>query len=567
MPAKTQPAVAYSYVRFSHPDQAKGDSVRRHTEAAAEWCLRNGLRLDESTTLRDLGKSAFSGEHRKNPDRHALAAFLKLVEAGKVPRGSYLIIENLDRLTREDERSAPRLWMDILDQGVNIVQLHPETVFRHEKSDMVDIMRAIIELSRGHSESARKSERNGAAWTKRRKQAREAGEILTRRLPAWVELRNGKLKLIPARAAAVKRVYQLAASGYGTAGIVKRLTEEKVPAFGTSGHWARTYVILILRDRRALGELQPRRSNGKPEGPPIPKYFPAVVTDEEWLAARAATSGRRYYPGRVGHHVNLFANLLRNARDGDTYYCATRRSTTYGTSWRVLLNTAASDGRMQAHSFPYATFERAVLTMLREIDAEEILGHSDKPDEAMVLAGRLAVIEGKIAELESELLKGDVAALAKVLRQLEAEKRELAGKLAEARQREAHPLSAAWGNAQSIAAALDNAPDPKDARLRLRSALRRIVKEIWILPVARGRDRICAAQVYFAEGDSRRDYLIFNKPPRSDGRGKSKGGAWWVRSLATTTKPGDLDLRKRDHAARLEKALVAADLTPAVGDD
>src|SRR6516164_8579510 len=129
MPAKTQPAVAYSYVRFSHPDQAKGDSVRRHTEAAAEWCLRNGLRLDESTTLRDLGKSAFSGEHRKNPDRHALAAFLKLVEAGKVPRGSYLIIENLDRLTREDERSAPRLWMDILDQGVNIVQLHPETVF------------------------------------------------------------------------------------------------------------------------------------------------------------------------------------------------------------------------------------------------------------------------------------------------------------------------------------------------------------------------------------------------------------------------------------------------------
>src|SRR5713101_2202708 len=106
---------------------------------------RNGVRLDESTTFRDLGKSAYLGEHRKNPDRFRLAAFLKLAEAGRVPRGSFLVIENLDRLTREDERAALRLWLDILDQGINIVQLHPETVFRHEKSDMVDVMRAIIE--------------------------------------------------------------------------------------------------------------------------------------------------------------------------------------------------------------------------------------------------------------------------------------------------------------------------------------------------------------------------------------------------------------------------------------
>jgi hypothetical protein len=44
--------------------------------------------LDTGLTLHDLGKSAYLGEHRKNPDRHALAAFLKLVETGKVPRGA-----------------------------------------------------------------------------------------------------------------------------------------------------------------------------------------------------------------------------------------------------------------------------------------------------------------------------------------------------------------------------------------------------------------------------------------------------------------------------------------------
>src|SRR5262249_762698 len=83
------PPTAYRSIRFSSLEQAKGDSLCRQTESTREWCERNGIRLDESTTLHDLGKSAYTGKHRENPDRNALAAFLKLVESGKVPRGSY----------------------------------------------------------------------------------------------------------------------------------------------------------------------------------------------------------------------------------------------------------------------------------------------------------------------------------------------------------------------------------------------------------------------------------------------------------------------------------------------
>src|ERR1041385_5155470 len=101
--------VAFSYVRFSTPEQLKGDSLRRQTEAAAEWCKRSGATLDTSTTYRDLGASAFKGAHRS--DKAALGAFLKLAEAGRIPKGSFLIIENLDRLSREEERTALRLWM------------------------------------------------------------------------------------------------------------------------------------------------------------------------------------------------------------------------------------------------------------------------------------------------------------------------------------------------------------------------------------------------------------------------------------------------------------------------
>src|SRR5687767_14004210 len=78
MPPHSTP-LGFSYVRFSTPEQKEGDSLRRQTEAAKSWCKRNGVRLDESTTLHDLGKSAYLGDHRKNPDRFALAAFLQMV--------------------------------------------------------------------------------------------------------------------------------------------------------------------------------------------------------------------------------------------------------------------------------------------------------------------------------------------------------------------------------------------------------------------------------------------------------------------------------------------------------
>jgi DNA invertase Pin-like site-specific DNA recombinase len=124
-------------------------------------CERNGVRLDASTTLHDLGKSAYTGEHRKNADRHALVAFLKLVEGGKVPRGSYLIIENLDRLSREHIQSALLLALNLLQAGVRIVQLKPAAMVFDDKSDTLPVMMMMMELSRGYGESAIKSERVG----------------------------------------------------------------------------------------------------------------------------------------------------------------------------------------------------------------------------------------------------------------------------------------------------------------------------------------------------------------------------------------------------------------------
>jgi DNA invertase Pin-like site-specific DNA recombinase len=610
--------LAYSYIRFSTTEQAKGDSLRRQTEAAAEWCERNNIRLDETTTLRDLGKSAYLGEHRTNPDRYALAAFLKMVEDGKVPRGSYLIIENLDRLSREEEVPACHLLTSILMQRIKVVQMKPSEILLTEKSNGWELMRAIMELSRGHGESARKSDMVGKAWRNKKAQARNAKPqerpIVTRNLPAWIEERAGKLVTKPAAAAAVARVFALSATGYGYRAMIRRLEQEGIAPFARAGHWTKSYIHKILSDRRVLGEYQPRiKRTGKADGDPIPDYFPAVVTEQEWLATRAEVNPRRprlrtlqpltpeqrqqvvrllhkgknlsaiartlkidrqkvyrvaqalarkagqEHKSKPRQFVNLFAGLVKNARDGESYLVQTRDDE--GGHRRVLINFSSLEGRSLGCAFPLPVFEQAILSCLREIDPHEILNGDAGPDETLVLAGEVQRVEQSITVLAAELEEhGESPTIFKRLREQEAKKRELDARLAEARQKAAHPLSESWGECQSLIDALENAADKDDARLRLRSALRRMVDSMVLLVVPRVKDRLAAVQIWFAGGKRHRDYVIWHRPVRGNHRVRIEARSMVV-SLATALKLGDLDLRRPEHARRLQKSLERLDLT------
>ena len=64
---------AYSYARFSTPEQERGDSERRQIEAARVYAEQHGFVLDESIVV-DRGVSAFAG---KNVSEGALGEFIK----------------------------------------------------------------------------------------------------------------------------------------------------------------------------------------------------------------------------------------------------------------------------------------------------------------------------------------------------------------------------------------------------------------------------------------------------------------------------------------------------------
>ncbi len=466
----------------------------------------------------------------------------------------YLILENQDRLSREHIQPALLLALNLLQAGIRIVQLEPAEMIFDDKSDTMPVMMMMMELSRGHGESAIKSERNGAAWVEKRGKARAEGLLMTRCLPRWMEVKDGKPCLIPERAAIVKRIFQLAAAGYGNKLIVRRFMEEGVPAFGTSGKWVRNYLQVILADRRAVGEFQPRDTNGEPDGDPIPNYFPAVVSEDEFHADRAGAISRRTKPGRIGE------GLHRHARDGGTYFCRTLGKK--DRNRRVLMNSWAQERLAKCYSLDYSVFEEAVLTCLREINPHDILNGDTGPDETIVLAGELARVEALIAALAAELEHGDVTALARKLREKEAEKATLTARLTEVQQKAANLLSAAWGEMQSLAKAVEDARkrNDKDTLLRLRSAMRRIIDTVWLLIVPRGRNRLCAVQIWFAGGKKHRDYLLLHKPPMANKK-TSTPGSWYCRSLAAATNAEDLDLRRPEDAEALAEVLQQMDLT------
>ena len=553
-------SVAYSYLRFSSAEQAKGDSIRRQTELRDAWLSRSGARLDTSVSLRDDGKSAFTGEHRKNPDRHALAAFLRLVEKGRVAKGSYLIVENLDRLSREHIQPALILFLNLLQAGVRVVQLLPVEQVFDSNSESMQIMMAIMELSRGNSESRMKSERIGRAWSEKKRRAAADGTPVTTVVPAWLKVSGGKIVTVPDRVAVVKRVFRMVLAGHGLVIIANKLSAEGVPTFGRSSAWNPSSLFKIVHSRAGVGEYQPRRKKGaENDGDPIPNYFPAVVSDTDWWAAQAALKGRHGGGRRSVRSFNPFAGLLTDARDGGKLYVTgpSRRSNA------TLVNYGATRGRPGAKyvSFPLTPFVECVLSNLREVSAAELIsGEDGGAGEVAELEGRLGDLEGRAAALQTELESGDgeVRAAVEALRKLQARRELLAAQLSTARAKVATPLSAAIGDCHGLIDVFKK-NDSDDTRTRLKAVLRRVVSQVVCLFVARGRSRLAAVQMWFKETGRHRDFIIAYTQGRGNAQVKTPA-SWSVVSDAWPAGAGEIDLRKQADAKVVEQFLEAVDV-------
>ncbi|MCG6287457.1 recombinase family protein, partial [Vibrio vulnificus] len=120
---------AYSYIRYSSPQQASGDSYRRQLAATQVYCEANGYELDaELSIYKELGVSGFKD------DQENLKQFINDCETGKVKKGCLLVVENLDRLSRKTINVAMRQFLTLLEY-VDIYTLQDEKLYSNADSD------------------------------------------------------------------------------------------------------------------------------------------------------------------------------------------------------------------------------------------------------------------------------------------------------------------------------------------------------------------------------------------------------------------------------------------------
>jgi hypothetical protein len=215
------------------------------------------------------------------------------------------------------------------------------------------------------------------------------------------------------------------------------------------------------------------------------------------------------------------------------------------------------------YGFAYRVFERTILDQLREIKPAEILEGANGHDEVVRLEAELAGVDAELAKVDVLMHTEGISATAdRYAKELETRRRDLAEQKAVADHKAKNPLSASWGEAQSLLEVLDKAPDQDDARLRLRAALRRIVESIWVLVVPRGRDRLCEVQLWFKDSEAFRTYLIVYRASSGNAH-STRPGRVYVSSLrqpdaARMGMPFNLDdLRDRQEADGVRRFLEA----------
>jgi DNA invertase Pin-like site-specific DNA recombinase len=534
-----------SYVRFSRRDQAGGAGRARQLELSAAWCQTHGYALDDSLHLEDLGVSAFRSKHATEG---ALAGFLQAVKGGRVKRGTVLLVESLDRLSRDQIGTALSQFLDLLGRGVEIVTFVPERHYTPASiNDLGSLLEPLVIMSRAYEESKMKSHRSKDAWSRKRRAVTEGRlAVYGHAPPAWLtpQADGSGYRLVPDRAKAVRLMFDLAEEGHGVRAIAIHLRAKRVPSW-TGRDWTARAVQRILRSRVTIGEWQtyyegevprdPKDPDGTtakrrlPVGDPVPGHYPAAVTEGQFQRVQDAL-GRRLVSrrGRKGKDVaNLFTGLLHDARDGTPMHLSKehdRKGTT------KLVSSGAVKGLEGSSyaAFPYPLFEDAFLTFVSELKPSDVAGPGpDGPDgladEQAALAGRLADLDAKIARWEDQLVEADQdqeAALQGTLAKARGRRREAAARLETVKAELAHDRPA-LGEVKTCAALLGTTEPGSGERAALRgkikSAVSRLVEEIHLLVWdASPRTRACDAQVFLTGGQVREFVVWRILPSRHD---------------------------------------------------
>ncbi len=441
---------AYSYIRFSSEKQGQGDSLRRQMEAAQKYADEHCLTLDDST-YRDLGISAF---HGANKTEGALNAFIQAVIDKKIKKGSYLLVESLDRLSREDIMDALSLLMKIVKMDITVITLMDGMEWNKiTMKEPMQMMMSIFIMSRAHEESATKSKRIKAKWDKKRQDTIEGKAKFTTICPSWIYWNEDTkgFELMPDRVKVMKSIFEMSLKGYGINRVIEHLNTMEIQFWGKAVQKDLKAIEMKISNKEPVTPEQKKAlqdaydkgiwskastqrmlsypaTYGAHETPTlslVEDYFPAIVNKTDFLKLRDMKEKKRVISGRAAVKLhNIFTSgpgmvqqvpvcgicggtmgFVDKGRGHKYLVCLTARSKAV----QKKLGTTC-----KYHSWNYDKVERHILYSLKEMDWSVLAPGDDRDYAGEVLdkEDEVRTIEKKINNLMALVGDGDITASA-----------------------------------------------------------------------------------------------------------------------------------------------------------
>lgn len=298
-------ARVYSYLRFSDPKQAAGSSADRQLEYAKRWATERGMTLDAALSMQDEGLSAY---HQRHVTRGALGVFLQAVDDGRIPKGSVLIVEGLDRLSRAEPIQAQAQLAQIINAGITVVTASDGREYNRAglKAQPMDLVYSLLVMIRAHEESDTKSKRVRAA-IHRQCQGWIAGTwrgvVRNGRDPHWLHYNGTAFQLVEERAVAVRLALTMFREGHGAVRIMRELAERDLQF--TNGGNPSSQLYRTIRNRALIGEkvLEVEGQEYRLEG-----YYPPLISPAEF-ADLQQTTGQRVRQKGTGEIPGLLTGM------------------------------------------------------------------------------------------------------------------------------------------------------------------------------------------------------------------------------------------------------------------
>lgn len=302
--------------------------MERQLAVTKDFCKRHQLFLDETKTIKDLGLSGFKG---KNAAIGNLKIFIDAVIAHKIPVGTTLVVEALDRLTRDSVLEANHLLTTILTNGVDIGLVSEDKIYSRDyiNKNPFELLVATTYLIRGGDESRRKSDLTAKNWGIKMGYVTTEKRPVKLNPPCWLIYKdNGKgtlgwWEVDEAKANLIRKIYKdYLKSGLGIWQLTHQMNENNVPVITKratpESKWQRITMHRLLTDKALIGHYVNVE-------PPVEGYFPRIIDDETFYAVQAKLKSRIRHRGRSNlRDISLFKGICKCFKCGSTMTRITR---------------------------------------------------------------------------------------------------------------------------------------------------------------------------------------------------------------------------------------------------